>query len=77
MTDNIVPFPGQYYGDLKASDVLQTIADEEPDHVFVICWPADGSRPTFHSSTSDLTVIVFRLLNFIHKVFDGDFGIKP
>ena len=74
---NVVKFPGQYYGDMESPLVLRAIADQEPDHVFVICWPKDGGKPTFHSTTSDLPCIIFRLLSFIHKVYDGDFGVKP
>lgn len=63
-----------YQGDLKAEDVLREIAEEKPEFVFVIAWPSDGSMPSYHSNTDDVPVIVMRLLQFIHKVFNKDFG---
>lgn len=73
-TDNIIPFPGQYYGDKSAAEMLHAIAKDEPYKAFVIAWPADGSRPTYHANTSDMPVLMMRVWQFIHKFFNGDFA---
>jgi len=69
----IIKFPGKHYGEVNGADVLRAIAESEPDKVFVIVWPKDGSRPTYHSNTSDIPVIVLRIQQFLHKLFRGDF----
>jgi hypothetical protein len=59
--------------DISAPDMLRAIADEAPQNAFVISWPADGSAPSYHSSTADIPVVLMRLQEFIHKHFNGDF----
>ncbi len=59
--------------DINASDMLRVIADENPKHVFLISWPKDGGAPTYHSSTCDTPVVLMRLQEFIHKLFNGEF----
>lgn len=59
--------------DINASDMLKAIAEQKPKHVFVISWPEDGSLPTYHSSAADLPTVLYRLQEFIHKVFAGEF----
>ncbi|MDI1227390.1 MAG: hypothetical protein PSY14_06885 [bacterium] len=68
---NIIKFPGVFYGDLPAEHVLTNIAAEKPKHVFLIVWPADGSMPTYHSSTGDVPVILYRMAEFQHMLFSG------
>jgi hypothetical protein len=58
--------------DIPAENMLRAIADEEPDHAFVICWPKDGSMPTYHSTTSDMPVVLHRLQTFIHRYFQEE-----
>jgi len=60
-------------GDLNASNMLRAIADQEPNHAFVIVWPKDDSMPTYHSSTGDIPVVLMRTQQFIHKYFNNDF----
>lgn len=60
--------------DLNASEMLHEIASEEPENVFVICWPKDGGTPSYHASTGDIPVILMRLQEFAHKHFNGDFS---
>ena len=59
--------------DIKPSDMLRAIADEEPDNVFLVVWPKDGSMPSYHSSTGDMPVILMRIQEFVHKYYNGDF----
>lgn len=73
MNDNIVQFTGLTTLDISAKTILQNLAEEEPKNVFVICWPKDGSMPTYHSSTGDTPVVLMRLQQFIHKFYNGDF----
>ncbi|TXH54894.1 MAG: hypothetical protein E6Q97_09915 [Desulfurellales bacterium] len=70
---NIVKFPGKVYQDLPADEMLAAIAEQKPLKVFVIVWPEDGTRPTYHSNTSDIPVIVLRIQQFLHKLFSGVF----
>lgn len=62
--------------DINASNMLQEIAKSNPKHAFVISWPADGTIPTYHSSTGDTPVILMRLQEFIHQMFSGEFYTK-
>jgi len=59
--------------DLPPSEMLKEIAKKDMRAAFVITWPSDGSMPTYHSSTTDTPVILMRLQEFIHKVYNGDF----
>lgn len=59
--------------DISAAEMLQEIATQDPDDAFVIVWPDDGSMPTYHSSTSDMPTVLYRLQSFIHGFFNGDF----
>lgn len=59
--------------DIPAERMLRNIADEAPDHAFVIVWPKDGKLPTYHCSTGDMPVVLMRCQQFIHKCFDGSF----
>jgi hypothetical protein len=59
--------------DISASQMLINISEDKPKNAFVIAWPEDGSMPTYHSSTSDVPVILLRLQEFIHKYYNGDF----
>ncbi|MBL8713207.1 MAG: hypothetical protein JNM12_09925 [Alphaproteobacteria bacterium] len=70
---NVVKFPGLYYGDIPAAEMLENIAADKPKHAFVIVWPEDGSMPTYHSSTSDTPIIVYRINEFLHRLFNGEF----
>lgn len=71
--DNIVDFKGPYYGEIRVPDMLQAIAETKPNHAFVITWPEEGAMPAYHSSTSDIAIILLRLQEFIHKYYNGDF----
>lgn len=73
MTDNVIRINFSTVKDISASDVLRNIADNNPKHVFVIAWPEDGSMPSYHSSTSDMPVILMRINEFVHKYYNGDF----
>ena len=74
MTDNIVEFPINTA--LEGADVLRNIIEEDdPDRVFVICWPKDGGMPTYHSNTNDIPVVLMRLREFEHKWFNGALGM--
>lgn len=55
--------------DIPADSMLKEIAASEPDFAFVVCWPKDGSMPTFHSNTSDMPVVLFNLQKFIHRFY--------
>lgn len=70
---NIIKFPALWYSDLDAAQMLNNIAAEKPKHAFVIAWPEDGSMPTYHSSTSDTPVILYRIQEFVHKLYSGEF----
>lgn len=71
---NIIPFRGVTKSELSASDMLKNIADDcKPKHAFVICWYEDG-LPSYHSSTGDAPVVLYRLQEFMHKEFSGDFS---
>ena len=58
---------------LDAAEMLRNIADEKPANAFVICWPEDGTMPTYHCSTGDTPVVLMRLHEFIHKFYSGEF----
>lgn len=60
--------------DISASDMLKNIACENPNHAFVVVWPNDGSMPTYHSSTSDVSIVLMRINEFVHKFYNGDFA---
>jgi hypothetical protein len=73
---NIIEFPFSLTrSDLSPEDMLRAIADEKPEHVFVLAWPSDGTMPTYHSSTGDGPTVLFRLQQFIHKYYNGDFFV--
>lgn len=74
MPNNIIPFTGITKLDLNAARMLRNIADEEPEFAFVVCWPKDGSMPTYHSNTGDAPVVLYQLQKFIHKELAGDFA---
>lgn len=59
--------------DINAVEMLGAIAEKEPENVFVICWPKDGTMPTYHSSTPDMPIILMRIQEFIHKFYNEDF----
>ncbi len=59
--------------DISAENMLRNIADEKPKNAFVIVWHEDGKMPTYHSSTGDTPVVLMRLNEFIHKLYNGDF----
>lgn len=73
MNGNVIKFPGITKHDIQADDMLRSIAENKPLHAFVICWPEDGSMPTYHSSTADTPVVLMRLNEFIHQYYNGDF----
>lgn len=73
MNNNIVKFTGITKLDLSAPEMLRSIAEGNPKNAFVICWPEDGSMPTYHSNTADTAVVLMRLHGFIHKFYNGDF----
>jgi hypothetical protein len=60
-------------GKVTAASVLRQVAAENPKHVFVIVWPSSGKLPTYHTTTTDMPVLLYRLMTFIHKYFRGDF----
>jgi hypothetical protein len=70
---NVITLPIVTKLDIKAPDMLRAIADDEPKNAFVIAWPGDGTRPTYHSSTADMAVVLMRVQQFIHKFYEGDF----
>ena len=59
--------------DLDSAKILESIAEDKPDKVFVICWPDNGGPPTYHTNTADIPAVLFRLREFEHKFFNGDF----
>lgn len=60
--------------DLKASDILQEIAKEEPEKVLVITWNDEGcGNYTFHSNIADAHATTYAAQKFIHKMHNGDF----
>lgn len=59
--------------ELDTAEMLRSIAENDPEYAFVICWPKDGSDPTYHSNTGDTPVILMRINEFIHKYYNGDF----
>lgn len=70
---NVINFPGLTRLDLDSEAMLKEIAKQKPHRVFCIVWPEEGNMPTYHSNTSDVPLICFRLQEFIHKTFNGDF----
>lgn len=58
--------------DINASDMLRSIADQNPKHAFVCVWPEDGSIPTYHSSTGDISTVLMRVNEFVHRYYNGD-----
>lgn len=70
---NIISFRKKNRGDLTSTEMLNTLASYNPAKAFVICWPEDGSMPSYHSNTADMPVILLRLQEFIHKFYNGDF----
>lgn len=74
--NKVLKFTGPYYGKLNATNLLEVVAKENPKNVFIIVWPDDGSVPTYHSSTGDTPVVLFRLQEFIHKLYNGEFDTK-
>ena len=69
---NIIQFPD--ISPLTASDMLRNIADNDaPKYAFVICWPEDGTMPTYHSNTKDIPVTLMRLQEFVHRCYNGEF----
>lgn len=71
---NIIKLPINTQVDLDAATMLRNIAEDAPKHVFVICWPDDGSLPTYHSTTSDIATVLMRINEFTHKYYNGDFN---
>lgn len=71
---NIIKLPRLWHSVLDAESMLNAIAADKPKHAFVICWPEDGSMPTYHSTTEDTSVVVYRINEFIHKLYSGDFA---
>jgi hypothetical protein len=59
--------------DLSAADILREIANEAPNHAFVVVWGKDGDLPTYHSTTGDMPTVLMRINEFIHKYYNGDF----
>jgi hypothetical protein len=59
--------------DQRPEEVIEGVLANKPAHLFIIAWPSDGSKPTYHSTTSDAPVILMRLAEFQHKYFNGDF----
>lgn len=72
MNNNIVKFTGITKLDLSALKCF-VLLRRKPQNAFVICWPEDGSMPTYHSNTADTAVVLMRLHGFIHKFYNGDF----
>lgn len=73
MTGNIIKLNFQTKNDISASAMLCNIAAENPKNAFVISWPEDGGLPSYHSSTGDTPVVIYRLNEFIHKLYNGEF----
>lgn len=78
MTNKIIPIApylkDNFHGDIPAPEMLRNIAEQNPKHAFIITWPADGTLPSYHSTTGDVPVIMLRLQEFIHKVYNGEFS---
>ena len=74
MKDNVVKLNTITKLDITASDMLNDIAESNPEGAFVIVWPEDGSEPTFHSSVANIETVMFRLNEFIHLVYKGQVG---
>lgn len=49
------------------------IKENNPRHAFVIGWDNIRGRATFHSTTGDNTVIIFRLQEFMHRFYNGEY----
>lgn len=58
---------------ISGASMLRAIAKNNPKNAFVICWPEDGSMPTYHCATGDIPTVLMRLREFEHKYFNGDF----
>ena len=56
--------------DIRADSMLREIAKSEPDHAFVICWPKDAGLPTYHSTTSDMPIVLMNLQKFMHRFYN-------
>ena len=72
--NNVIKFPSGINHELDSAEMLHEIAKDAPKKVFVICWPEDGSMPTYHTNTADYPVIMMRLQHFIHKMYNEEFG---
>jgi hypothetical protein len=59
--------------DISAAKMLREIAKSKPAHAFVIVWPESGADPTYHSSTADAPVVLYRIQEFIHKYYNREF----
>lgn len=59
---------------LRATDILEEIAKEDPKNVFVVTWNDEGDgNYTFHSNIADAHATVYAAQKFIHKMMNGDF----
>lgn len=60
--------------ELNPADMLTSIASDNPDHAFVICWSdEEGAEPTYHADTGDIAEIVYRVNEFLHSWFSKKF----
>lgn len=74
---NVIDLPVLTSLDLSPRKILNNIAeDENIDKVFVITWGKDNKMPEYYSNTSDMPCVIFRLMHFIHNVYNGEYGEK-
>lgn len=73
--DNVVRLQTLTKLDIPVDVVLENIKEEDYNHIFLIGWPKDGSMPKYHSTTGDAPVVMHRLNDFIHKFYNGEFGV--
>lgn len=60
--------------DLNAPEMLRSIADLNPENVFVITWTNnDEPEPTYHSSLADMATVLMVVNEFIHKYYNKEF----
>lgn len=72
---NVIKFRGITKLDLPVADMLNEIALEKPENAFVICWSETENSATFHSSSPHTQRVIHELNRFMHKYYNGDFGL--
>jgi len=60
-------------GQIDCVEMLKAIARTKPKNAFLVVFPADGSFPTFHSSTGKMKSVLAGIKTFMSKYKNGDF----